>query len=273
MKLIDGHALAAQILAETKASLAGATPVVRVITVQPSLATNSYLRIKQESAHAAGMQLEELRLPDDANEAAIIDAVIAPGADAVIVQLPLPKELDLEKVLAAIPLSQDADVLSAAAYARFEAGEASALTPPVAQAVLEILSRAGSEVKEKKAVVVGRGKLVGKPCAALLMHLGADLTIIDRATEHPEEILRQADIIVSGAGRPHFITPDMVKEGAVLIDAGTSGTAGVVQGDFHPDCAAKASLFTPVPGGVGPVAVACLFSNTARLIASRKEVT
>lgn len=270
--IIDGRAIAGDILDEVKASLEGRPAVVRAVAIKPSTATLSYLSIKEESASRAGMKLEVVKLSEDATEEDIIAAVTAPGADAVLVQLPIPEGLDLERVLAAIPLSQDADVLSSASCARFEHGEDGALVPPVAQGVWEILTRHAIDVRGKNVVVAGRGKLVGKPCAALLAQKGGSVSVVHKGTEHPEELFKNADIIVSGVGRSHFITPDMVKDGAVLIDGGTSGTSGAVAGDFHPGCADKASLFTPVPGGVGPIAVACLFLNTARLIHERKDL-
>lgn len=263
---VDGMALASDVLAEVKEDLKGKRPVVRAVVVRPSPATESYLSIKESRAEEAGMSLEVVRMKDDPTEEEVIAAVTAPGADAVIVQLPIPESLDLERILGSIPLTQDADVLSAAAYARFENNEAEALIPPVAAGVFEILSRNGVDPKGKKAAVLGRGRLVGKPCAALLARLGADVTVVHSKTENRDEVLRSADIIVSGIGKAHTITPDLVKEGVVLVDAGTSGAEGGVAGDIHPDCASKASLFTPVPGGVGPVAVACLFKNTARLV-------
>ncbi len=267
--IVDGLHITSDILAEVKASLMGRTPIVRAIVVRPSPATESYLSIKQSRAEEAGMSLEVVRLPDDATNEDVIGAVIAPGADAVIVQLPLPENLDLEQILGSIPLEQDADVLSAQAYARFENGEAGALIPPVASGMQEILVRHGVAVRGKKAAVLGRGRLVGKPCATLLTRLGAEVTVIHRGTENTDALLKEADIIVSGMGKAHTITPDRIKEGVVLIDAGTSGVEGGVAGDIDPACAAKASLLTPVPGGIGPVAVACLFKNTAELVAKR----
>lgn len=270
--IADGRKIASAILAEVKASVGTFAPIVRAITVQPSPATESYLRIKMQRAQEGGMQLEVVKLPDDANEDAIIAAIAAPGADAVIVQLPIPEALDVQKILNAIPLDKDADVLSDAAYARFENGEADALTPPVAAGVLEILSRTGVAVQGKNVVVVGRGQLVGKPCAIALERLGGKVVTVHRETEHPEVLYKDADIIVSGVGKSYLITADLVKEGVVLVDAGTSGANGAVSGDIDPACAEKASVFTPVPGGVGPVAVSCLFSNTARLVATGKDL-
>jgi methylenetetrahydrofolate dehydrogenase (NADP+)/methenyltetrahydrofolate cyclohydrolase len=262
----NGRHIASEILQGVHASLGGRRPVVRAIVVQPSPATESYLKIKESRANIAGMDLEVIRMEDDASEADSIEKITLPGADAVIVQLPLPATLNTENVVGAIPTEKDADVLSSAAYENFERNDAGALIPPVAGAVAEILSRANVEVAGKRAVVVGQGKLVGRPVLTLLRRLGADAIAVLEDTPHPETIFREADIIVSGAGKAGLITPDMVKEGVVLIDAGTSEANGVIVGDMDPACAEKASVFTPVPGGVGPVAVAMLFKNVARLL-------
>lgn len=268
---VDGRKMASTILAEVRAALLGKTPVVRAVVVRPSPATMSYLAIKTQRAEEGGMRLEVVRVEEE-TEAAVAAAVEAPGADAVIVQLPIPEELPLESLLARIPIHKDADVLSERAYARFDADVPGALVPPVAQGVWEILSRSGVDVRGKNAVVVGRGQLVGKPCATLLERNGASVSVITRSTSEEEKraLLQAADIVVSGAGKAHLITPELVKGGVVLIDAGTSGQGGGVAGDIHPDCEAKASVFTPVPGGVGPVAVSCLFFNTARLLKEGK---
>ncbi len=265
--IIDGRTMASAILAEVRAKLGGRTPIVRAVVVHPTPATESYLKIKTQRAEEGGMRLDVVRVDDETDEA-VIAAVLAPGADAVIVQLPIPEHLDLERILSSIPVDKDPDVLSAASYARFDADEPGALVPPVAQGVWEMLVRSGVDVKGKNVAVVGRGQLVGKPCATLLSRNGAVVTIVSRSTSEEEKaaVLRAADIIISGAGQAHIITPDLVKNGAVLIDAGTSGSKGGVAGDIDPACADKASLLSPVPGGVGPVAVACLFLNTAKIL-------
>jgi methylenetetrahydrofolate dehydrogenase (NADP+)/methenyltetrahydrofolate cyclohydrolase len=266
--IVDGRAISLRVLAEAKEEVKrlGREPVVRAVVAAPSPATESYLSIKQSRAEDAGMRLEVVRADAGADEAELMRLVEAPGADAVIVQLPLPAGLDTERVLNAIPLSKDADVLSCTAYAPFEKGEPGALVPPVAAAVERILAEAGTNIAGKNAVVVGDGFLVGKPVAVLLRRLGAEVSVVTRDTAGKEDMYREADIIVSGAGSAHIIRPDMVKEGVVLIDAGTSESNGAIAGDIDPTCAEKASLYTPVPGGVGPVAVAMLFKNAARLL-------
>lgn len=267
--IIDGKAIARDMIEDVRGRVRslGREPVVRAVTSHPSPATLSYLKIKGTKAAAAGMRLDVVPLSGGASEAEVEDAVTQPGADAVIIQLPLPGTLDTQALLDAIPLSRDADVLSAAAYERFLARVPGALTPPVVGAVAEILARAEVAVAGKRAVVIGNGRLVGQPAASWLAAEGAQVTALDRESfAENHEALAQADLVISGAGSPHLIKADMVREGAVLIDAGTSESDGAISGDFDPSCAARAAVFTPVPGGVGPVAVACLYRNVLQLI-------
>lgn len=266
--IIDGRSIASDILAAVKGSLERPL-VVRAVTSAPSAATESYLRVKAARAADAGMTLEIVRLPDTATTQDLIAAVRAPGADAVIVQLPLPDHIDTEAVLDSIPLASDADVLSTSAREAFSSAADDALLPPVVDAVREILARSDVAVAGKRAVVIGAGALVGRPAALWLRAQGADVTVLTAATE-PETFaasLRSADLIISGAGTPHLIRPEHLAEGVVLIDAGTSEQGGALAGDADPACAPRCAVFTPVPGGVGPVAVACLFRNAARLAA------
>jgi methylenetetrahydrofolate dehydrogenase (NADP+)/methenyltetrahydrofolate cyclohydrolase len=134
----------------------------------------------------------------------------------------------------------------------------------VAGAVAEVLERHHVDVTGKKTVVVGAGKLVGKPVASMLAEMGAEVSVVT-STEGSLEELKTADIVVLGAGSPGFVKPDMLKEGVVLIDAGTSESNGKLAGDADPSCAEVASVFTPVPGGIGPLAVAMIFKNLLAL--------
>ncbi|MFA6503228.1 MAG: bifunctional 5,10-methylenetetrahydrofolate dehydrogenase/5,10-methenyltetrahydrofolate cyclohydrolase [Candidatus Paceibacterota bacterium] len=265
--IVDGRALAGEVLARTKERAAKLMrkPRVLVIVANDTPATKSYLAIKKKRAEDAGCTLEELHF--DAHTATTEDlrtAVLTADADAVVVQLPLAERMDTRIVCDSISVGKDADVLSTVARAKFEAGEYDALTPPVALSLAKICEKYGVAVKGKRAVVAGAGWLVGNPCATWLSHRGADVAHLT-SRSGTIEILSDADIVVSGAGSPHFIKPEMLKDGAVLIDAGTSESNGELAGDADPACAGKCSLFTPVPGGVGPVAVACLFENVVTL--------
>ncbi|HEX2792499.1 MAG TPA: bifunctional 5,10-methylenetetrahydrofolate dehydrogenase/5,10-methenyltetrahydrofolate cyclohydrolase [Candidatus Paceibacterota bacterium] len=266
--IVDGRKLAASILADVKEKVGtlGRVPTVRALTVAPSPATRSYLKIKAARAADAGMALEVAELPAAATTADALAALLAPGADAFIAQLPLPETIDTKAVLDAIPLGKDADVLSWRAWQRFADGRDYALLPPVAAAVEEILREYGVETAGKDAVVIGEGKLVGKPVRLWLERAGARVTVVTRATEGGAAAIKSADIIVSGAGVPGLVVPEGVRPGAVVIDAGTSESEGAIVGDADRAVAEVASVFTPVPGGVGPVAVACLFRNAAILL-------
>jgi len=265
----NGRALANEILAETRQAVAhlGRTPVVRVVAIEPDAASRSYLRIKGRSAEKAGMKLE---LREVGDRAGVIAAVTDPTPDAVLVQLPLPARLISAQtdILNALPQEKDADVLSLAAYERFLAGDPEQLLPPVVGAVKKILGHIEVDPKEKRVVVIGEGRLVGQPVAAWLEGEGAKVTTLTKETfTTPESraALKQADMVVSGAGVPMLVTPELISPGVVLLDAGTSELNGALAGDVDPACAEVAAYLTPVPGGLGPVVVACLFENVARL--------
>lgn len=255
--IIDGRKMAAEVLARAKAraeALHRRPNVLVYVAPEETAATRSYLKIKARSAEAAGCDFEETRS-------------LAPSsrADAFVVQLPLPSDVDLSSVLNAIPLEQDADVLSSAAREKFERMDVGALLPPVVAAVREIFEKNSVAVNGKKAVVIGAGFLVGAPCATWLEQQGAEVSVVTNASGNLKEALATADIVISGAGSPHLIKLEMLQQGVVLIDAGTSESGGEVVGDADPACAEKCSLFTPVPGGIGPLAVACLFENVVTL--------
>lgn len=254
--IVDGKQIAGEILAHTKERAVALPRPPRVVAFYASEtpATRSYLAIKTKRAADAGCVFEARQFP-----------LTTGDADAIIVQLPLFLGMNQKDVCDAIPLEKDADVLSTAAREKFERGDADALLPPVVAAVKEILIRNDVNPKGKKAVVIGEGWLVGAPAATWLKQQGATVTTTNSKTDNLASILTDADIIISGAGVPGLIKPEMLKEGAVLIDASTSESNGLIAGDADPSCAAKCSLFTPVPGGVGPIAVACLFANAVTL--------
>lgn len=269
--IVDGRQLAKEVLesAHERAARLAAPPTVQVFVANETAATKSYLSIKKRRAAEAGCTLSVEHFPETVTTEELCAAVRAASADAVLVQLPLPSALDTERVCNAIPVEKDADVLSALSRSVFSAGAAGALLPPVVSAVEKILAQALVTVRGARVVVVGEGFLVGKPVAAWLRQEGALVRVATNKTNNLAEMLRSADIVVSGAGVPNLLTPDALKDGVVLIDAGTAESSGKIVGDARPDCAEKAAVFTPVPGGVGPLAVACLFEN-AVLLAERK---
>lgn len=255
--IIDGRALAEELYAELALRYAALPMPARLGIIgalhDPVIA--QFVAIKRRVAERLGVVFDAREIGDATTDAAL--ATLAPlsrMSDGIIVQLPLPQRIDTDAMIAAISLERDIDGIA----------PRSRTTPPVALAVAEILQRAGIVVAGKRAVVLGAGRLVGAPCAKLLRDLGALVTVVNKGDSL--DVLQDADIIVAGAGNPGFIKPEHIKEGVVLIDAGTSEQVGKVVGDIDPACAAKASLYTPVPGGVGPVAVAMIFKNLLDLI-------
>jgi len=218
-------------------------------------ATESFIRIKSRVAQSLDVSIVRKELSADATTAEALVALkeLAATCDGVIVQLPLPKGVDVSRLIDALPPEKDVDGLTKGARVR----------PPVAVAVQEILTRNDVSVKGARAVVVGAGKLVGLPSAALLQELGAEVAVLSKGDSL--EALKDADIVVLGAGEPGLVKPEMLKQGVVLIDAGTSEQSGKLKGDADPACGSVASIYTPVPGGVGPIAVVMIFKNLLAL--------
>lgn len=250
--IVDGRELARGVLAGR--ALEGVR--LGILTVGFDAAGDVFVRTKVRSAESVGVVVVRVDLPETSDTQEVSDALgaLQERCDGVVVQLPLPAQVDTEKVFARIDSLKDADALS----------KNSLVLAPVAEAVAHILRTHHVAVGGVKAVVIGAGRLVGTPCAKLLIELGADVSVVDKGDSF--EVLKEADLIVSGAGVPCFIKPEHIQEKVVLIDAGTSESAGKVVGDIDPACVAKAKLVTPVPGGVGPLAVAMLFKNLEELV-------
>jgi methylenetetrahydrofolate dehydrogenase (NADP+)/methenyltetrahydrofolate cyclohydrolase len=208
--------------------------------------------------------VEEISLPEE-NAGDDIIAMIQHYSQkntGIIIQLPLPEKFNAQKILNSIAPEYDPDMLSEASHEQFGRGE-SRITPPVVGAMKEILRAHAIVLKGKRAVVLGQGILVGKPVKVWLEREGALAHVVDIDTPHEErkKLLKNAGIIVSGAGTPHSICKEDVKEEVVILDAGTSEEGGALKGDVHPDVGEGASLFTPTPGGVGPLTSVMLFKN------------
>lgn len=260
-----GKKIAEDIIKEVglKISRHGRKPVLGVVYAGSNPVVESFIKIKMATAHKLGVSVEVFHLLSSTTEKmvqTVLKISLDENINGIIVQLPLPSGIDSEEVLNSVSPSKDIDVLSKTAFADFACGK-SVFMPPTAGAVAEIFARHKVDLKGKKIVVVGNGALVGKPVKAWLRLQGADPVVVTSATENSISIIGSADIIISGAGTPLFIKPSMIKDGVILIDAGTSEEGGKMLGDIDPSCEEKASLFTPVPGGVGPITVALLFKN------------
>lgn len=271
--IVDGRAIAEEIYKDLKEKIKRQkrTPILSAIAVEPDFATKRYLEIKKRAAERIDAVMNVIELPSNASTGDIVTALKAeiPKCNGVIVQLPLPERIDTQEVLRALPASHDVDVIGSEAHEKISAkGDAMS---PVAGAIEEIVKRHHIDIKEKHAVVVGEGRLVGAPAAKLLSKRGAHVVVTNKDTESLEAYTKVADILVLGAGVPGLITPKMVKEGVVIFDAGTSEEAGKLVGDADPACADKASLFTPVPGGIGPITIAILFRNLTVLVSQKEK--
>ncbi len=262
--IIDGRTISNELIEQLKperARVSGAVTLGIVVATDDPI-IESFVAIKKKVADELDITMVRRDVPEATTER-VMEAVrefkYDPSIDGIIVQLPMPAAVDVNAVLSEVPETKDVDGINP-----FTPEHARIAHAPVALAVREILERTDTSVRGVRAVVVGAGRLVGQPTAALLQELGAEVTMFT-LNEGRIEDLKDADIVVSGAGQPHFIKPEFLKAGVVLIDAGTSESAGVIQGDADPTCADIASVFTPVPGGVGPISVAMIFRNILKL--------
>jgi methylenetetrahydrofolate dehydrogenase (NADP+)/methenyltetrahydrofolate cyclohydrolase len=263
--IIDGKAIAEDMykaLGERRARFKGLVKI-GIVVVGANPVIESFVRIKSRAAeHHFSIEIVRIDLPAESATEFVVSEVerLAAETDALIVQLPMPKGIDTNRVLSAIPPEKDVDALNPTIP-----DDKHPVFAPVALAVIEILQRSHVTIEGARAVVVGAGRLVGAPTSVLLKRLGAKVSLFTLQQGSIKD-LKDADIVVLGAGNPGFIKPEHIKIGAAIVDAGASESKGRVVGDADPACATKASVFTPVPGGVGPVAVAMIFRNLFDLL-------
>lgn len=264
--IVDGKTIAEKLYGELAVERKefGEVTLGHLVT-EMSPVTASYARIKERGAEKLGIKMVRTELPEGASTDSALKAIagLLEITDGVIPQLPIVPGIDAEEVINAIPKEKDVDVLSRAAVLEFETGRWPAI-PPVPAALAYILKESGIDVRGKNIISLGRGRLVGKPAAVLFKHLGATVELLGRDADISAHT-KNADIIILGAGVPGILKPDMVKDGVAVVDAGTSESGGKVVGDADPAVAEKAAVFTPVPGGVGPVAIAMIYKNVFAL--------
>lgn len=266
MTLVDGNKIAKNLEEKLVTELLFSQPKkVCFVIFGGNTTTEQFVKMKSRVAERVGIAVVIKKYPkvNKTNEAVeLVKALGTEDFDGIVVQLPLTDGLDTNAVLDAIPPLKDIDVLGTVAKESYAKGKINR-TPPVAQAVHEIFEAYDIKLKGKKIVLVGHGRLVGEPVHLMLARMKIPHDVVDIKTKPSEKLalLKNADIIISGIGVPHSITADMIKKGAVLIDAGTSEQAGKLVGDFDPTCEAKASLMTPVPGGVGPLTIVSVLRN------------
>ncbi|MGT2779296.1 bifunctional methylenetetrahydrofolate dehydrogenase/methenyltetrahydrofolate cyclohydrolase [Streptococcus intermedius] len=274
-KIIDGKALAEKLqtqLAEKVRKLkdeTGTIPGLVVILVGNNPASQIYVRNKERSALAVGLHSEVVRLPETTSQEELLALIERYNQDSawhgILVQLPLPKHIDEEAVLLAIDPDKDVDGFHPMNMGRLWSGHP-VMIPSTPAGIMEMFHEYGVDLEGKRAVVIGRSNIVGKPMAQLLLAKNATVTLTHSRTHHLSEITKKADILVVAIGRGHFVTKDFVKEGAVVIDVGMNRDQnGKLIGDVKFDEVSEiASLITPVPKGVGPMTITMLMEQTYR---------
>ena len=275
MMILDGKKIAERMLAGLKVEIAGVSKKLRlaVVVVGEDPVIRSFIREKKKAADYIGIDVRVYPFPAEitTNELRkrISEIVHEKKNTGVIIQLPLPPHINKRYILNAIPPEKDPDVLSAGAVGAFAVGK-NAVMPPVAGAVKTLFEEYGIDYQNKRTLIIGAGALVGRPVALWLLGEGVGFSVITEITPNPHDILRGADIVISGTGRPRSITGDMIKKDAVVIDAGTSESSGEIAGDVDAESiAGRASHLAPVPGGIGPLTVAWLLKNLVALARER----
>ncbi len=300
-KVLDGTAIAAAIkqeVAEEVRALAarGIRPGLAAVLVGHVPASEIYVRSKVQTCADLGLYSDLITPPDTVTTEEMLDLVAALNArddiDGILIQLPLPKQVDTKALLDAVLPAKDVDGFHPVNAGRLQAGRP-ALAPCTPAGVIEILKRSHIPISGAHAVVVGRSDIVGKPAAMLLLHENATVTICHSKTRDLGEVTRQADILVAAIGRPGFIAPEMVKPGATVIDVGINRITtreefdrffagnekreaaflkrgSTLVGDVHPKAFELSGAYTPVPGGVGPLTIAMLMASTVRAAKMRR---
>jgi len=283
MELIDGNKIATDIVAELKAEVAAITgrkPCIALVRVGEDPASVSYVKKKEKTAAEIGLESRIILPPVSISQDelfALIDQLNAdPGVDGILVQSPLPKHIDEVAVFRRVSPAKDVDGFNTLNLGKIAQEDPTAFVACTPAGIMEILARSGVDLKGKHVVVLGRSLIVGKPVALLALQkkAGANgtVTICHSATANLPAITRQADVLIAAIGRAEFVTADMVKPGAVVIDVGinrvpdaTKKSGYRLTGDVHfPTVSPLASKITPVPGGVGPMTVAMLMKNTLK---------
>lgn len=280
-KVIDGKSVAKQIREEISAEVTklkeaiGVVPGLAVILVGDRKDSATYVRNKKKACESVGIKSFEVNLPNEASEQEVLKYISDfngdPSVHGILVQLPLPSHMNEQNILNAVTIEKDVDGFHPLNIGLLAMrGREPMFVPCTPKGCIELLHRYGVDIKGKRAVVIGRSNIVGMPAALLLQREDATVTIVHSRTKNPEEITRQADIIISAVGQPNMVRGSWIKPGAVIIDVGinpvedASSPRGYrLVGDVCYDEACKiAAAVTPVPGGVGPMTIAMLLSNT-----------
>ncbi len=277
-KIIDGKAVSAAVKERVKGEVSalkeqGISVGLAVIIVGEDPASKVYVANKKKACDALGIISEEYALPESTTEEELLSLIDTlnkkESINGILCQLPLPKHLDESVVINAISAYKDVDAFHPVNVGKIMQGDFD-FVPCTPAGIMEMLSYEGIDVAGKNCVVIGRSNIVGKPMSMLLLHKNGTVTICHSKTQNLKEVCKNADILVAAVGRPNFVTADMVKDGAVVIDVGINRVDGKLIGDVKFDeVCEKTSYITPVPGGVGPMTIAMLMQNT--LVAAKKQ--
>ncbi len=271
-QIISGNEVSAQVKERVRQEAAilldkGISVGLAVVIVGDDPASRVYVNSKKKACELVGFKSFEYALPGDTSEEALLELVDTLNADptinGILVQLPLPKQIHEETIINAIRPDKDVDAFHPVNVGKIMIGNY-AFLPCTPAGIMELIDSTGVEISGKNCVVIGRSNIVGKPMSMLLLHRSGTVTICHSRTQNLAEICRNADILVAAVGRPNFVTADMVKEGAVVIDVGINRMADKkLCGDVDfASVSEKAGYITPVPGGVGPMTIAMLMQNT-----------
>ncbi len=271
MNIIDGKAVSLAVKERVKDEISekGLKIGLAVVIAGNNQASRVYVNNKKKACEFCGITSYEYALPEETSEEELLELVDTLNKDVkingILVQLPLPKQINEKKIIEHISPIKDVDAFHAVNVGKIMIGDY-AFLPCTPAGVMELIHSTGTEVSGKECVVIGRSNIVGKPMAMLLLHENGTVTVCHSRTKNLAEVCRRADILVSAVGRANFVTADMVKEGAIVIDVGMNrNEENKLCGDVDfENVKDKCSYITPVPGGVGPMTIAMLMENTLR---------
>lgn len=277
-KIIDGKAVSAAVKEQVRDEIArdGIKAGLAVVIVGNDPASRVYVNNKKKACEFCGIQSFEYALPEETTMEQLLELIDTLNGDenvnGILVQLPLPKQLDEKEVIARISPEKDVDAFHEQNVGKIMIGNYSFL-PCTPSGCMDLIHSTGVDISGKECVVIGRSNIVGKPMAMLLLHENGTVTICHSRTKNLAEVCSRADILVAAVGKPNFVTADMVKEGAVVIDVGINRLPdGKLCGDVKFDeVSEKAGWITPVPGGVGPMTIATLMKNTLTAAKQQKK--
>ena len=277
--IVDGKALAAKLRASLKAEisdLGGRRPALAFVLIGEDSASQTYVRMKKKACDEVGITSISVDLPADVTEEVLLDKIQElngdPKVDGLIIQQPLPSHISVKRVTEATDPQKDVDGFHPINMGKMLLGETDGFFSCTPYGIVTLLRMSQIETEGRHVVIVGRSNIVGKPLAALLMQqdCNATVTLAHSRTRDLKTLTRSADILIAAVGQPHFITKEMVKEGAVVIDVGINHQEGKIVGDVDFASVSEiASHITPVPGGVGPMTIAMLLCNTLKSYSSR----